>query len=753
MPSCMRPIWVSFSAVLFVGLALPAQEPSSPSAAAKSAKFSTDYRQAKIHYGMGLLCARNNRLLEATHQMEEAWKLDPTSAPVGRVLVTFYLALGRIDEALALSKKTLEIDPDDYETWYSYARQLREQGKTKEARDAMSKAAGCPSLTEYPLQLAQINFDLGIILEDSSDPGGALTAFRRAQTTLMQHRESLVDSGLLSDKGFHFELARMSERMARTCLKLERYDEASITFEKTQLVVREHLQDPIRAARLNLDLAKAQQLAGHLEKSLDLLDEFLKTQPTEIEPYQLRIALLTSMGREAEIVSSLKSYVARDKHNIALHLLLADRYANHSGEGDKAQEEYESVIRENPSSPAYGGLFTLLKNQGKVDDVLTKLDRSLAAANPQDQSAGDISEAAKARAMLDAIRQDPELIRQMIPLGISHGRGGPRLGFSTRYFLALLAARAHQLEMAEHFLRDCLKEPNAFPGFSPQEHEIYSGLLQVLNLQGKNEEMIEVCREGLKNAQATNRLLFHEKLSQALSRLGKVDEALAEVDQAIQLADEKYILSYRMLRTGILADGNQHDKAIKECQDLLKRSSSADDNHEIRLRLYSIYSAGHDNAKAEEQLRQILQDFPDDATAHNDLGYLMADKGKNLLEAEELIRKGIELDRRQKQKEAHIGPDDNQDNAAFVDSLGWVLFRTGRFEDALQELQRAAALQEGNDPVIWDHLGDVYFRLDQPAKAREVWTKAVNLYEKEKRRKQDDQYKELKHKLELLKNP
>jgi hypothetical protein len=62
-------------------------------------------------------------------------------------------------------------------------------------------------------------------------------------------------------------------------------------------------------------------------------------------------------------------------------------------------------------------------------------------------------------------------------------------------------------------------------------------------------------------------------------------------------------------------------------------------------------------------------------------------------------------------------------------------------------------LQEGNDPVIWDHLGDVYFRLDLVAKARESWDKAVELYEKEKRRRQDDQYKELKHKLELLKNP
>jgi tetratricopeptide (TPR) repeat protein len=502
-----------------------------------------------------------------------------------------------------------------------------------------------------------------------------------------------------------------------------------------------------------LDLAKTHQLAGHLEKSLTLLDEFLKTQPTEIEPYQVRIALLTSMGREAEILPSLRAFVGRDKHNVDLHLLLADQYASHSGEETKAQEEYESVIRENPRPHAYHGLFNLLKNEGKVDEVLAKLDRSLAAANPKEGSAGDASEAANARAMLDAIRQDPELVRQMIPLGISRGRRGQRLDFSTRYFLAALAARTHQLEAAERFFQDCLKEPNGFPGFSPQEHEIYSGLLQVLDMEGKNEEIIDVCREGLRNAQATNRLLFHKYMAQSLSRLGKTQEALGEIEQAVQLADEKNFLYYRLLRAGILADGNQFDKAIQECQELLKNSVSADDIHEIRMRLYAIYSSEHENEKAEEQLRRILKDFPDDATAHNDLGYMMADQGKNLAESEELIRKAIDLDRRQKRKEAHVGPDDHQDNAAFVDSLGWVLFRTGRFTEALQELQRAATLQDGNDPVIWDHLGDVYFRMDQAAKAQESWTKAVSLYENEKRRKQDDQYRELKHKLELLKFP
>ncbi len=711
-----------------------------------------DHRQACIAYGVGLLAVRNNRLLEATRHVEEAWKLEPTAAPAGRLLVKLYLALGRSEEALALSKRTLELDPNDFETWYSYARQLREQGKTKEALEAMTKAVACPSLKERPHELVQLTFDLAVFFEDASQLEKALSTLYRAEAILLEHRESLLNSGQVREEQLYFEQARTSDKIARICMKLKRYDDAARSFETAQMIVRENLNDSLRAARLNLDLARAYQAAGLLEKSLRALDEFLGMQPADVEPYQFRISLLKDLGRGNEIIPSIAQFVNSDRHNLELRLLLADQYGADSANWSEAQKEYEEVIRENPSARAFQGLFGIVKRQGKGREVLARLDRSLAAANPKDKSPGDVSEAVKARAMLDAIRQDGELVRQLILLGISDGPRGQRLGSTTRYFLAMLASRTNQLEAAEKFYRSCLEEPAEFPGLS-QEHEIYSGLLRVLSLQGKNEDIINTCREGLKNAQVTNRLLFHEYLGSTLSRLGRAEEALAEADQAVQLADEKDQLHYRLLHARIQSEADHHDRAIKECQDLLQKAASSEDIHEIRLTLYSIYTADQENIKAEEQLLRILGDFPDDATAHNNLGYLMADQGKNLSEAESLIRKAIELDRRQKNKEAHVGSDDDQDNAAFVDSLGWILFRQGRLQQALQELERAATLQMGEDPVIWDHLGDVYFRMDRVARARESWSKAVALYEKEKRRKQGDQYKELKRKLELLDIP
>jgi tetratricopeptide (TPR) repeat protein len=90
-------------------------------------------------------------------------------------------------------------------------------------------------------------------------------------------------------------------------------------------------------------------------------------------------------------------------------------------------------------------------------------------------------------------------------------------------------------------------------------------------------------------------------------------------------------------------------------------------------------------------------------------------------------------------------------NAAFIDSLGWVLYRQGRLEEALKEMERAVALPEGKrDPVVADHLAEVYFQRGRQKDARRWWLQALAEYKEERSRRRGDAYDELKHKLELL---
>jgi tetratricopeptide (TPR) repeat protein len=314
----------------------------------------------------------------------------------------------------------------------------------------------------------------------------------------------------------------------------------------------------------------------------------------------------------------------------------------------------------------------------------------------------------------------------------------------TRRFLAVLALRSRQHNIAEELYRSCLSEKPQLP----IQALLYDGLLRVLWAARKHDAVVDVCRKGLAEANELNQLPFHGNLARALVVLGKTKEAIAAADQAVALSDAGNRLAYRLLRVEILTMARDYSQAESSCNELLQETIAPPDIRRIRYVLSNIYTTSRAYEKAEEQLRLILRDDPDDATANNDLGYIMADQGRNLEEAEQMIRRALDIDDKKKQSLRATEGEDEPANAAFVDSLGWVLFRKGQFEEARHELERAVALPDGGaDPVVWDHLGDVYFRLGDAAKARQSWEKARVLYEGEKRRALDDQYNELKRKL------
>jgi len=67
------------------------------------------------------------------------------------------------------------------------------------------------------------------------------------------------------------------------------------------------------------------------------------------------------------------------------------------------------------------------------------------------------------------------------------------------------------------------------------------------------------------------------------------------------------------------------------------------------------------------------------------------------------------------------------DNGAYLDSLGWVKFRKGRFDEALDDLLHAAQTLKKEDPVVFEHIGDTYAKLGRVPQALEFWQKALTL--------------------------
>ena len=425
--------------------------------------------------------------------------------------------------------------------------------------------------------------------------------------------------------------------------------------------------DPLRASTLNYDLAAAYEATGEPEAALLKLDQFLQSQPPGTEPYEFRARLLKQLGLEQNMLEWLRQAAERDNHNLALKTILARQYTKEGHPAD-AERVYLQIIAEAPSPEAYRDLFKLYLVQKRMKEALKRVND--AAAHDLSGANGP-GAATQAAAMFTVFRADRQLAQGIIAAARAQFRQHGKLAPDTRRFLALLADGWRQFDAAEEFYRDYLAH-----GADPQiEPLVYARLLEVLWMEDKREAIVEVCRAGLTKAQVTNRALFHRHLARALLLSGRTEEALAEADQVVQLANDQNRVQSRLFRAQLLSTAGESKRAEEECLSLLKEAQRPGDVRDVRQTLSAVYSNAGKNTKAEEQLALILEADPNDPTANNDLGYLMADEGKELNRAEELIRRAIQLDREQKQPAARGEQDDDTPNAAYIDSLGWVLFR------------------------------------------------------------------------------
>jgi len=231
-----------------------------------------------------------------------------------------------------------------------------------------------------------------------------------------------------------------------------------------------------------------------------------------------------------------------------------------------------------------------------------------------------------------------------------------------------------------------------------------------------------------------------------LSRLGAVAELLAEPDAAIDwylaLPDDPE-RSPAVLRAALLmAENGQLDRALETIRKLredgidqqadlqssyLVEASLLSDagrpeqaiaaydrgllvlpnDRELRFARALAHAAQGHAAAAEQDLRQLLEQDPDDPATLNALGYTLADSNERLPEALALIKQALAL-----------APKD----AAIMDSMGWVLFRLGQLSDAVGWLRAAQAADPNAE--IAAHLGEALWADGQQQAAAEVWNKA-----------------------------
>jgi tetratricopeptide (TPR) repeat protein len=128
------------------------------------------------------------------------------------------------------------------------------------------------------------------------------------------------------------------------------------------------------------------------------------------------------------------------------------------------------------------------------------------------------------------------------------------------------------------------------------------------------------------------------------------------------------------------------------------------------FQLGAAYERNAEYDSAAKYFKKCLKLSPDDSEALNYLGYMWAEHRTNLDEARELIAKAVQ---------------NEPTNAAYLDSMGWVLFQLDQPQKALEFLTKAVQFSPEPDETLFDHLGDIYAKLNQMDKAREAWRKSI----------------------------
>ena len=163
--------------------------------------------------------------------------------------------------------------------------------------------------------------------------------------------------------------------------------------------------------------------------------------------------------------------------------------------------------------------------------------------------------------------------------------------------------------------------------------------------------------------------------------------------------------------SNLYSQANRGKQAI-ESANLAYSAAKGEERRQIaRLTLATAQQMSGDYVSAEETLRQILRQTPDNPFALNNLGYFLIERDKNINEAFELIQRAVKID---------------PTNPSYLDSLGWAYFKLGKYAEAENYLKEAAGIDTAS-ATINEHLGDVYFKQGKTESAVNVWRKALNL--------------------------
>lgn len=402
-------------------------------------------------------------------------------------------------------------------------------------------------------------------------------------------------------------------------------------------------------------------------------------------------------------VDAYQHSVDLDKDNIDARRGLAQNLLN-SGKQDAALEQFRLVSEQDPQdAQAYLRISEILRRQGKYDDALASLKKAEGLVQDSMEVPFNESLIYEQQGKFD---EAAALLQKLIDN-------------STKPVAAMSDGERNNLAVFE-------------------EH-----LATVYHDQGKSQAQVDTLRKmvALGGESAAR---GYQELVDAYRDARQWDQATATAKEAVEKMPKdrgmNLVLASQLADTGeadkgvsvakALLNGSSEDREVyltlgemylrlrrwKESEDAMHKadtySSKPEDKAYVEFLLGSLFERQKRYDAAEEQFRKVLSTDPKNSMALNYLGFMMADHGQHLDEALAMVKRAVEQE---------------PQNGAYLDSLGWANFKLGNFDQA-EEYLRLASDRMPTDPTVHDHLGDLYMRTGRVKLAAAQWERSLDEY-------------------------
>jgi tetratricopeptide (TPR) repeat protein len=643
-----------------------------------------DPQNALAFERVGEMWQEDSAPLRAAAFLIKASELDPKNIQNRTRLARCYVAIGRLADGQKEALKVLEQAPENGDALVV----LTEAAQSKEdITTAQEQVQKFPKKNDVSFYLASAN-----VFFNSGDPGAAGNALREALAADPKSSQAHMALGDLylfqQDKqraGEEFKKAadlapvRSIERLKYAAFKSAAGDNEEVRRVATEMT--KQAPDYLPGWSLLAELAAKDK---KYDEALSLLENVFGRDPENVDGRRTQSNVLLAKGDAKKAVAVMERLDTMYPDVPLLKYQLAQAYVrdNNMSQATLVLDQAVSI------NPNYNEAVLLLGQinlaTGHAEKVIEPLSR-LVKRRPDLRNAALLL--AGAYGALDRFDDAAAVLHNQAQLAPNDPQLQIALGLSYR--------QAKRNDEARQAFEKALQ-------FMPDNPSPIDQLVE-LDLLDKHFDAARqrVRSQFQKNPNVAAAHYFEGKI---LAAEGKWDAAEAELQQTLEL-DTNFSAAYDLLLQSYLAR-KQLPEAVKQLQGML----SLNPNSTPALTLLAlVYQEMNDYAKARDAYEKLLTVSPDFVLALNNLAYLYAERLNDLNKAYDLARKAHDL---------------QPQNAAAADTLGWVLYKRGDYQQALPILQESAE-KLPDSPEIQFHLGMTAYMMGQTDLARVALRKAA----------------------------